>query len=190
VLNWPNLLTLSRIVAAPLVVAFLFGPTPGEHAAALFIFLGAVITDLLDGWLARRLRRVTDFGKFLDPLADKVIVISALVSFAWLRLVPLWMVLAVVGRDLIIMGFRGAAAVRGIYIYASTLAKWKTAIQMAAVTAILVKLALPGVNGGSWPAWLDAGVDATLWVMVVLTLMTGVWYLWKNRQVVAGVFIR
>jgi CDP-diacylglycerol--glycerol-3-phosphate 3-phosphatidyltransferase len=190
VLNWPNVLTAARIVAAPFVIVFLFGPTRLDHAVALAIFLAAVLTDLLDGWLARRLRCVTDFGKFLDPLADKVIVISALVSFVWLRLVPLWMVLAIVARDLIIMGFRGVAAVRGIYIYASTLAKWKTGLQMAAVVAILVKLVLPSWVGEAWPAWLDAGLDGTLWLVVILTLATGVWYLWKNRQVVASIFVR
>jgi len=194
VLNWPNVLTVSRIVAAPVFLVFLLSDSPRSHTIAFALFGGAVVTDLLDGYLARRLDCVTDFGKVMDPLADKVIVVTALVSFASLDVVPLWMVLAIVGRELLIMGFRAVAAARGIYIYATTLAKWKTALQMAAIVGILGHSVAPYWLGAEWPAALDpvldGAVNLTLWVAVILTLVTGAWYLWKNRQVVANIFLR
>ncbi len=193
-LNWPNVLSASRILCAPIFLAFLAAASPNAHAAALAIFLGAIATDVMDGYLARRLNSVTDLGKFLDPLADKVIVVTALVSFAGLALVPLWMVLAIVGRELIIMGFRAVAVARGIYIYATTLAKWKTAFQMAAIVGILAHPVLRYRLGARWPAALDplaaAAIKLTLWIAVILTLITGLGYLWKNRQVVAGIFVK
>ena len=193
-LNWPNLITAVRVLLAPFMVLFLVRATHAHYTAAFILFLAAAVTDLVDGFLARRLRRVTDFGKFMDPLADKVIVVSALVSFLWMRLVPLWMVLAVVGRDLVITGFRSAAAARGTFVYASSLAKFKTALLMLAIGMILFHLAVPGWFGDGWSPRLDAAlewiVSATLWVAVVLTLATGLWYFVKNRQVVASIFIK
>ncbi len=193
-LNWPNVLTLLRILAAPFFLAFLLSNSHANLVVAFFIFAGAITTDVLDGYLARRLDCVTDFGKIMDPLADKVVVVTALISFASLDLVPLWMVLAIVVRELVITGFRAIAGARGIYIYPTTLAKWKAAVQMAAVAGILGHPVVARWLGGKWPAALDPLVDGavtlTLWVAVVLTLFTGLGYLWKNRQVVAGIFIR
>jgi CDP-diacylglycerol--glycerol-3-phosphate 3-phosphatidyltransferase len=194
VLNWPNLLTLLRILSAPVFLVFLLSNSTAHHTAAFFIFVGAIATDVLDGYLARRLNCVTDFGKIIDPLADKVIVVTALVSFAGLGAVPLWMVLAIVARELVITGFRAVAGAKGIYIYPTTLAKWKTAFQMAAIAEILGHSVAVHWLGNEWPRALDPVVDGaiafTLWVAVILTLVTGVWYLWKNRQVVADVFVR
>jgi len=194
VLNWPNLLTIFRILSAPVFLAFLLSDSPLNHTIALVIFVTAIFTDLLDGYLARRLDCVTDFGKVMDPLADKVIVVTALISFASLGAVPLWMVLSIVARELVITGFRAIAGARGIYIYPTTLAKWKTAFQMAAIAGILVHSVAAHWLGREWPGELDPVVDGAivviLWIAVILTLVTGVWYLWKNRQVVAGLLFR
>lgn len=193
-LNWPNLLTALRVLLAPFMVLFLVRATHSHYTAALVLFLVAAATDMIDGFLARRLRRVTDFGKFMDPLADKVIVVSALVSFLYMRLVPLWMVLAVVGRDLVITGFRSAAAARGTFVYASSLAKFKTALLMFAIGMIMFHLAVPGWFGDAWSPRLDMALEwivkITLWVAVILTLATGFWYFVKNRQVVASIFLK
>ena len=193
-LNWPNVLTLLRILSAPVFLVFLLSNSAVNHAVALFIFLGAVATDVLDGYLARRLDCVTDFGKIMDPLADKVVVVTALISFANLDVVPLWMVLAIVARELVITGFRAVAGARGIHIYPTTLAKWKTAFQMAAIAGILSHSVAARWLGEKWPGALDPLADGaialTLWLAVVLTLATGLWYLWKNRQIVADVFVR
>ena len=193
-LNWPNLLTIFRILSAPVFLAFLLSDSPLNHTIALVIFVTAIFTDLLDGYLARRLDCVTDFGKVMDPLADKVIVVTALISFASLGAVPLWMVLSIVARELVITGFRAIAGARGIYIYPTTLAKWKTAFQMAAIAGILVHSVAAHWLGREWPGELDPVVDGAivviLWIAVILTLVTGVWYLWKNRQVVAGLLFR
>jgi CDP-diacylglycerol--glycerol-3-phosphate 3-phosphatidyltransferase len=194
VLNWPNVLTLLRILSAPVFLVFLLSNSTAHHTAAFFIFVAAIVTDLLDGYLARRLNCVTDFGKVIDPLADKVIVVTALVSFASLGVVPLWMVLAIVARELFITGFRALAGARGIYIYPTTLAKWKTAFQMLAIAGILGHSVAAHWLGEEWPGALDpvvrGAIAFTLWVAVILTLVTGVWYLWKNRQVVVDVFVR
>jgi CDP-diacylglycerol--glycerol-3-phosphate 3-phosphatidyltransferase len=161
---------------------------------AFFIFVGAMATDVLDGYLARRLDCVTDFGKIIDPLADKVVVVTALVSFVGLGVAPLWMVLVIVGRELVITGFRAVAGARGIFIYPTTLAKWKTAFQMAAVAGIMGTSAAAAWFGADWSGALAPAVDGaiglTLWIAVVLTLITGLWYLWKNRQVVVDIFVR
>jgi CDP-diacylglycerol--glycerol-3-phosphate 3-phosphatidyltransferase len=194
VLNWPNFLTALRILCAPVFVFFLLAPSAGARTVATAIFVAAAVTDFVDGYLARKLRCGTDFGKFLDPIADKVLVISALVCLAWMRRIPLWMVLAVVARDLIIMGFRGVAASRGIYIFPSALARLKTMLLMAAVVAVLVELIWPYWSRGAAAEEVGAAVAfvaaVTLWVAVVLTLATGVWYLWKNRQVLVTIFVR
>jgi CDP-diacylglycerol--glycerol-3-phosphate 3-phosphatidyltransferase len=194
VLNWPNVLTVSRILAAPVFLIFLLSNSPLHHTIALGIYVAAITTDLLDGYLARKLDCVTDFGKVMDPLADKVIVVSALVSFAGIGVVPLWMVLAIVARELVITGFRALAGARGIYIYPTTLAKWKTAFQMTAIAGILMHSVAAHWLGTDWPGALDplvsGAVQLTLWVAVILTLVTGVWYIWKNRQVVISVFVR
>ncbi len=182
------------MLCVPPFLALLFIDAPPAQAAALGIYLLAVITDLLDGFLARRWNCVTDFGKVMDPLADKLVVVGALISLAWMRLVPIWMVLAIVGRELVIIGFRGVASARGIYIYTSTLARWKAAFQMVAIAFLLAPPVARHALGARWPAPLDGavgfGATLTLWVAVLLTVATGVWYLWKNRQVVVGIFVR
>jgi CDP-diacylglycerol--glycerol-3-phosphate 3-phosphatidyltransferase len=168
--------------------------SPVHHTIALGIYVAAIATDLLDGYLARKLDCVTDFGKVMDPLADKVIVVTALVSFTGIGAVPLWMVLAIVARELVITGFRALAGARGIYIYPTTLAKWKTAFQMTAIAGILMHSVAAHWLGKDWPGALDpvvsGAVQLTLWIAVILTLVTGVWYIWKNRQVVISVFVR
>jgi CDP-diacylglycerol--glycerol-3-phosphate 3-phosphatidyltransferase len=194
VLNWPNLLTLLRILSAPVFLFFLLSNSAANHVVAFFIFVGAMATDVLDGYLARRLDCVTDFGKVFDPLADKVVVVTALVSFVGLGFVPMWMVLVIVGRELVITGFRAVAGARGIFIYPTTLAKWKTAFQMVAVAGIMGTSAAAAWFGPEWSGALAPAIGGaialTLWVAVVLTLVTGLWYLWKNRQVVADIFVR
>lgn len=192
--NWPNLLTLSRVLAVPVFVGFYLAPSPTNHAVALAVFAAAAATDALDGFLARRLHRVTDLGKFLDPLADKVLVVSAWVCFVRIGVVPLWMVLVIVGRELVIMGFRALAAYRGIIIYPTALAKWKTAFQMTAVVLILGRSVAaywsPGGVASPWDRIADGAITGVLWTAVTLTALTGVRYLFKNRQVVAGIFVR
>jgi CDP-diacylglycerol--glycerol-3-phosphate 3-phosphatidyltransferase len=193
-LNWANIVTFGRVLLAPVFLVFLVRNSTLDHAIALGVFAAAVSTDLLDGYLARRLRCVSDFGKLADPLADKLIVLTGLISFVATGDAPLWMVLVIVGRELLMTGFRLLAAIKGIYIYASLLAKWKTTFQMGAVTLILGHKVIGDLLGSVWPAlfdvWLGRLADFTLWVALILTVVTGLLYLWKNRGIIRNSLLR
>jgi len=193
-LNWANVITFSRVLLAPVFLVFLVRNSTVDHAIALGVFAAAVSTDLLDGYLARRLRCVSDFGKLADPLADKLIVLTGLISFVATGDAPLWIVLVIVGRELLMTGFRLLAAIKGIYIYASLLAKWKTTFQMAAVTLILGHSVIGDLLGSIWPTrfnvWLGRLADFTLWTALILTVATGLLYLWKNRGVIRSSLLR
>src|SRR5512138_3646754 len=138
ILNLPNILTLMRIAAIPLLAFLLLSPSreAGFWAAALFAV--ASITDWLDGYLARRMGIVTIFGKFLDPIADKLIVMAALIMILPFDRVPAWMVLVILGREIIITGLRGIASTEGIVIAASELGKFKTIFQIVAILGLLL----------------------------------------------------
>lgn len=138
-MNIPNLLTLSRIILIPLFLYLLFTPTTSHKVWALVVFVFASLTDLLDGWMARKLRQETETGKFLDPLADKILVVSALIAFLFLDpLIPLWMVIIIVGRDLLITAMRYLAIKKGVVLRTSKLGKVKTAFQMVSIIIIIM----------------------------------------------------
>jgi CDP-diacylglycerol--glycerol-3-phosphate 3-phosphatidyltransferase len=136
--NLPNLLTLARIAIVPVFVVFMFFDSrdAGFWAAALFSIAAA--TDALDGWLARRWEVVTTFGKVLDPLADKLIVTSALVMMIPMGRVPAWAVFMILARDAIVSGIRSMASAEGTVIAASNLGKYKTIFQMVAIIGLLL----------------------------------------------------
>jgi CDP-diacylglycerol--glycerol-3-phosphate 3-phosphatidyltransferase len=194
VINWANIVTFTRVLLAPVFLVFLVRNSMFDHAVALGVFAVAVGTDLLDGYLARRLKCISDFGKLADPLADKLIVLTGLISFVATGDAPLWIVLVIVGRELLMTGFRLLAAMKGIYIYASTLAKWKTTFQMAAVTLILAHNVVGDLLGQVWPVlfdvWLRRLADFTLWAALLLTVSTGLIYLWKNRGIIRSSLLR
>jgi len=138
-LNIPNLLTLSRIILIPLFLYLIFTPTIEHRIWALVIFVIASLTDLLDGWTARKLKQETETGKFLDPLADKFLVISALIAFLFLDpFIPLWMVIVIIARDLLITLMRYLAIKKGTSLRTSRLGKVKTAFQMISIILIIM----------------------------------------------------
>lgn len=174
-LNLPNTLSVVRIVLVPLlVVVMLTPPRSWEWTGVRSDFLGALIfalaslTDLLDGWLARRRRQVTAVGQWLDPLADKLLVLGALISLVQLERAPAWMVTIIVGRDLAVTGLRSVATARGVAMPASELGKRKMAAQ---VTAILGLLLAPSV-----PFPLDWVGTLALWVMLALAVWSALDY--------------
>ncbi len=152
----PNYITYGRVIVIPLVVWLLINPTPLEQWLALLLFILAGISDLVDGFLARKFGAVSDFGKLLDPLADKVLIIAVLVMLTSLRhptygdsWVPAWMVVAVAAREVWVTGLRGLAAQGGVIVPASSSGKWKTVIQMVAVGALILNdlpISILGVN--------------------------------------------
>ena len=137
-LNLPNLLTLGRAAAVPLLVVIMLDDSREAGFWAAALFGAAAVTDFIDGWLARRWGVVTVLGKFLDPLADKLIVMAALIMLIPSGRIPAWAVFVVLAREIIITGLRSIASSEGIVIDASELGKYKTIYQMAAIPALLL----------------------------------------------------
>ena len=137
-LNLPNLLTLARVAAVPLIVIIMLSDSRAAGLWAAAIFGAAAVTDFIDGWLARKWGVVTVLGKFLDPLADKLIVMAALIMLIPLGRIPAWAVFLVLGREIIITGLRSIASSEGIVIDASDLGKYKTIYQMVAIPGLLL----------------------------------------------------
>ena len=173
-LSLPNVLTLSRVVMIPLLVAAFFLPWPVANWTALAIFAAASITDFFDGYIARRRAQFSDFGRFLDPLADKLLVAAALLMLAGFdRLPGLAIIPAVVilVREIVISGLREFLAGIKIGVPVSKLAKWKTTIQMVALGFLIVGDAAPAAV----PAQLVG--EIALWIAAALTIVTGYDYL-------------
>jgi len=164
--NLPNSLSFFRVACIPLLVVLLFFPHKITSFFAALLFSLASISDLLDGYLARRRQMVTTFGQFLDPLADKLIVSAALIMLIPLGRVPAWMVLVIVGRELAITGLRTVAVSEGKVISADNLGKKKMVFQIVAILALLLHYEYYGVN------FHVVGMFF-LWLAVVLTLWSG-----------------
>jgi CDP-diacylglycerol--glycerol-3-phosphate 3-phosphatidyltransferase len=180
IINLPNLLTMGRIAAIPLLAALLMSPTQQAGFWAAAVFAIASITDWLDGYLARRMGIVTVFGKFLDPIADKLIVMAALIMILPFGRVPAWMVLVILGREIIITGLRGIASSEGIVISASDLGKFKTIFQIVAIIALLLHYNYNWFFGIQHPL-LQVNMHNIgmffLWIATLLTVWSGFDYL-------------
>lgn len=172
-MNLPNKLTILRVIMIPFFIVFLLVPiTPYDKWIALAIFIIASITDLLDGKIARKYNLVTNFGKFMDPLADKLLVCSALICLIELGKIPAWMVIVIIAREFIISGFRLVASDSGVVIAASYWGKFKTTFQMVAVCLLIADIAA---------LWMVTQI--VLWIAVILTVVSLVDYLIKNKEV-------
>jgi CDP-diacylglycerol---glycerol-3-phosphate 3-phosphatidyltransferase len=169
-LNLPNILTLARILAVPVIVVALLGETPNGDALAAAVFALAAASDGLDGYIARRRRNVTNFGKLMDPLADKVLVIAALVSLVSLDRLAAWVAMVIIARELAVTGLRQIAIEQGHVIPASLWGKLKTAAQIAMVMCLIA------VDGS--PGW----VDAVVYVTVAITVLSGADYFFGLRR--------
>lgn len=179
-MNLPNKLTMLRILLIPVFVLLLMCPwipSPANRYLALIVFAVASITDALDGYIARSQNLITNFGKFMDPLADKLLVASALVAFVGMGYLPAWIVIIILSREFAITGFRTLAAEAGIVIAAGVWGKFKTISQMVMVIYILVNPNIPFGRA------VYAGLVA---LALALTIISGVDYIWKNRQVLSG----
>ena len=166
IFNLPNSLTLFRVACIPVLVILLFFPNKLTSFLAALVFALASISDLLDGFLARRRQLVTTFGKFLDPLADKLIVSAALIMLIPLDRAPAWMVVVIVGRELAITGLRSMAVSEGKVISADELGKKKMVFQIVAILGLLLHYEYFGIN-------FHAVGMFFLWLAVVLTLWSG-----------------
>ncbi|MDY4070069.1 MAG: CDP-diacylglycerol--glycerol-3-phosphate 3-phosphatidyltransferase [Lachnospiraceae bacterium] len=173
-MNLPNKLTVLRVVLIPFFVVFMLVDILGAYDKwiALAIFVVASLTDLLDGKIARKYNLVTNFGKFMDPLADKMLVCSALICLTALDKLPAWITIVIICRDFVISGFRLVAADNGVVIAASYWGKYKTTFQMIMVCLLIADLA---------PLALVTTI--VTWIAVILTIVSLVDYLVKNRSV-------
>ncbi len=169
-LNVPNALTLFRIFLVPLLVVVLLTRMPAKEYLALLVFLVAALTDLLDGWIARKFKKVTRLGMLLDPIADKILVSAALISLVDLQEADAWAVCIIVGREFAVSGMRSIAAGEGITISASSLGKWKMAAQVVGISLMILGAKLDDIG-----LWRMTG-RAALYVMTVMALVSGIDY--------------
>ena len=174
-MNLPNKLTVLRVVMIPFFVAFLLFDITGaaDKWIALAIFCAASLTDMLDGKIARKYNLVTDFGKFMDPLADKLLVCTAMICLVSMDKLNVIVVLVIIAREFIISGFRLVASDNGIVIAASYWGKFKTVSQMAMVIVLIMDL------GGVF----EMIGNVLVWVALILTVVSLVDYIAKNKQV-------
>jgi len=188
ILNLPNILTMTRIAAIPLMAFILLSPSKSSGFWAAVVFSLASITDWLDGYLARRMGIVTVFGKFLDPIADKLIVMAALIMILPFGHVPAWMVLVILGREIIITGLRGIASSEGIVIQASDLGKFKTIFQLVAIIGLLLHYDYNwffGIDHQLLQVNMHNVGMFFLWIATLLTVWSGVDYLARFIRIIA-----
>lgn len=177
-MNLPNKLTVLRVCMVPVFVVLMLWEglgSPGRYAAAV-VFILASLTDWFDGYLARKNHQVTDFGKFMDPIADKLLVCSAMICLVELDSLAAWMVIIIIGREFIISGFRLVASDKGVVIAASYWGKFKTVFQM--VMVILLILDLGGV--------FNTIAEVVTWIALILTVVSLADYLRKNWSIMDG----
>ena len=184
--NTPNKLTVLRVLLVPLFLVFLLvGQIPAHYLLALIVFVVASATDSLDGHLARKNDQVTTFGKFLDPLADKILVLSAMISFIEIGLCGSLVVVIMIAREFMVTSLRlVAVSGDGTVIAAGLLGKVKTVVQMVSVVLILILCML-----SEWsilPAGISVPViaESLMWISAILSVVSGAQYIWKNRAAI------
>lgn len=178
-LNLPNKLTLARIFLVPFIIVFLIAGETVPNYTACAIFLAAVFTDWLDGKIARSTRQVTTLGKLLDPIADKLLISTALIALVQVGRAPAWMVVLIVGRELAITGLRTIAASQGVIIAAGDFGKYKMFAEVAAVTLLIL----------DWPPRLGVAAISSpgllcLWAAMGLSVVSGISYFLKFWKVI------
>ena len=185
----PNILTVMRIFLTPIFIICLFSDFFGAQLWALVIFIVASITDAYDGYLARKNNMVTDTGRFLDPLADKILVSSAFISFSIMGLIDIWMVALIIFRDLFVMGLRLLMSRRGFIMITSKISKSKTAVQIGIIIFTLLFLTLKRFN---WVLLEDYLIFINEYqlvyyltmIAVIFTVYTGYTYIQENRKAI------
>lgn len=178
-MNLPNKLTLLRVCMIPFFVLFMLTDLGGEAGKwiALAIFILASMTDWLDGYLARKNHLVTNFGKFMDPLADKLLVCSAMICLVEMDRLAAWMVIIIISREFIISGFRLIASDNGVVIAASYWGKFKTVFQMLMIILLIADIQINAVQ---------AMTTVMIWIALVLTVVSLIDYLIKNKGVLSA----
>ena len=189
-MNISNKLTVSRLILAFVFMAFLFIPGLLFKIIAFLVFCFASLTDFFDGWLARKRNEITDLGKLLDPIADKVLVLAAFLSFVEMHLIWAWMVVIIIIRELLITGLRILAITKGKVLEAGAAGKHKTISQMLTIFFILIVLIVReiGVVQDFWTPKVEnlvnCGIIILMFITIVLTVSSGFSYMWLNRKII------
>ncbi|MGH9486433.1 MAG: CDP-diacylglycerol--glycerol-3-phosphate 3-phosphatidyltransferase [Terriglobales bacterium] len=190
-MNLPNSLTVLRIFLVPLLIAVLFSTRlPNKEIYGTAIFLAAAVTDLLDGYLARRRRQITTLGMLLDPIADKLLIAAAFISLVQIdsALVPAWMVVIIIGREFAVSGLRSIAATNGFAIASNDWGKLKMVSQVVAVCIIIMAIKYGTLPLFGWGVDMRLVGKIALWAVVIVALLSGSTYFWRFwRQVDDGV---
>lgn len=193
-MNLANKLTLGRIFLVPIFLIFIAAKDiPYGTFIATFIFVLASITDKLDGYIARSRNQITNFGKFMDPLADKLLVSTALISLVELHVVPAWAAIIIIAREFAVSGLRTVAASEGKVIAASWWGKIKTVIQIIAIVVLLLQVNIESLNSlqtiidnSKFLTWLFAYMPSVLIIIaVIITVISGIDYFVINRKVIS-----
>jgi len=191
-MNLPNKLTVLRMILVPFFVLALLWPFPHHYLIALIIFGAASYTDHLDGMLARKHNQITDFGKFMDPLADKILVISALVCFVSLGLCDVWLVLLIIAREFMVTSIRLVAAGKGSVIAANNWGKAKTVSQIVAICVILLLQYIGELGGLGLVGFVTEEIAVLFWgigevflaIATFFAVLSGLIYLKQNWDIV------
>ncbi len=192
-MNIANKITISRIVLTFIFMMFLSMNGLWSKIITLFVFMLAALSDFLDGRIAQKRNMVTDFGKLMDPIADKILVLSAFIAFVQMQIIASWMVLIIFSREILVTSLRLFALNKGKVLSAGRSGKHKTFFQMVLIFLILGFILLKEVRKAfyTWnPSWENSfrlGIDVIMWVVVILTLYSGISYLWENRKVITNI---
>lgn len=184
-MSWPNVLTLSRVILAFFITGLLLGNTPGGCIAAFLLFIVASFTDFYDGYLARRYGLISDFGKIMDPIADKILVLAVFGVLSYLGMAAWWMVAAIALREVVVTVSRLNAMAKGQVLGAEALGKLKTVFQMASIILILIFLIVEqSVFAQNWFYKVDLAwrgvIHVCMLITVVLTMVSGLIY-FRNK---------
>ena len=188
-MNIPNILSLVRIILTPLFIILLFADIKMAKVFALLVFAIAAITDAYDGHLARKYNQITPEGKFLDPLADKILVLSAFISFALINIIDFWMVGIIIFRDLFVTGLRFIMSSRGFEFVTSKLSKYKTAFQLTIIILTLIFISIEGLDINIFIPTIVIIKEYKIIYMLtaftaIFTAYTGIVYVYANRFII------
>ncbi len=189
-MNLPNRLTILRIILTFIFIIFISLEGLSPKIIAFIIFIIASLTDYYDGYLARRNNQVTDFGKLMDPIADKILILSAFLAFVQLQLISAWMVIIIFSREALITGLRIFAISKGKVLEAEAAGKHKTVSQMVAIFLIFVSIIFKEalLKFFSWGQTIDNIFRISIFLLMIitvsLTVISGISYLWRNRKLI------
>lgn len=189
-MNLPNKLTITRIILTFVFIYFISKEGLSSIVAATLLFILACLTDFADGYIAKKYHLISDFGKLMDPIADKFLILAAFLAFVRMQVVENWMVILILGREIIVTSLRIFALTKTKVLAAERAGKHKTVSQMAAIFAILGFIIFKEslYSRSQWSdsieIWWKCGIDMLMLITVGLTLISGLSYLWNNRKII------